>query len=159
VLLLSVWLIVAIAISANGLLTQLRPPAPQALIVVLTAVCLALARLVPTLRAWLDRVDIRAIIALHNTRLVAGIAFLVLPEHGEGWRSFALPAGYGDIVVGLLAIAVIIWVPAKASASAIWFCRAWNLFGFADILFVVGNAARLGLVRSRFPGTSASNCR
>jgi hypothetical protein len=147
VVLLSIWFIAAAAISASGLLTSLRAPAPQIIIVMLTLAVLAGASWIPGLRRWVDCTDVRAFVALHITRLFAGIYFLVVAERGVLPRAFAWPAGYGDIAVGLTAIVLIAFVPSNAAGAASyqWWYRAWNLFGLADILMVVGNAARVGV--------------
>lgn len=141
---LAAWLIAAIALSATGLLATLHPPTPQAIIAVLTLASLAAATWVPTLRGCIDHADVRAFVALHISRLVVGIAFLVLTAHGGLPAAFALPAGYGDIAVGLAAMALICsGRPSSASSKSLY--KAWNICGLADILFVVANAARIGL--------------
>jgi hypothetical protein len=50
---------------------------------------------------------------------------------------FALPAGWGDIIVGLSAIPVALMAAAghRSSPAAL---RAWNLFGVADLVVAVG---------------------
>ena len=141
---LAAWLLAAIALSATGLLATLHPPAPQVIILVLTLTSLAVAKWIPSVRTSIDRADPRVLVALHVSRLVVGIAFLVLAARGGLPTAFALPAGYGDIAVGLAATALICSVrPSSASSRTLY--RAWNICGLADILFVVANAARIGL--------------
>jgi hypothetical protein len=138
------WLAVAILVAATGAATRLRPPAPQLVVLVLTAALVALGHMQPRFRAWLDGLDIRAIVALHLTRGVAGTALLLAASRGVLPRAFALPAGYGDITVALLAAFLIVAVrPSRGWAPALY--SAWNVLGLLDILGVVANAARTAL--------------
>jgi len=141
---LAAWLLAAIALSASGLLATLHPPAPQAIIAVLTLASLASAKWIPGLRGCIDRTDPRALVALHVSRLLVGIAFLVLAARGGLPTAFALPAGYGDIAVGLAATALVCSVRPSSVSSRILY-KAWNISGLADILLVVANAAGIGL--------------
>lgn len=140
---LAVWLGLAIALGASGRPAALRPPVPQLMVMVLTvAAALAVAR-VPTLRSWAMQVDLRALVALHLTRFV-GLYFLLLARRGELAPAFAVPAGWGDIVVATLAIAVLAGGPApEVTRRRALLC--WNLLGLADILFVVITAARVAM--------------
>jgi len=142
-LLFVAWFGAATAAGASGLLTGLRPPVPQLIVVVLTAAVTVGAFAVPAARAWVFGVDVRAIVALHLIRLV-GIYFLLLYARGELPRAFALPAGWGDIAVGLFAGALLaIGPPANPRRRTLY--RLWNLLGLIDILLVVATAARIGL--------------
>jgi hypothetical protein len=67
---------------------------------------------------------------------VLGIIFLVLLEGGALPGVFALPAGTGDVAVGLAAPAVAFAFARGLSGSA-GLVRAWNLFGLADLVVAV----------------------
>ena len=136
------WLVVAIVVGASGLIARLRPPAPQVVLITITGVLILLGVKLPRFRAWLMSIDLRAVVALHLTRLVAGATFIVLSARGELTPRFALPAGWGDILVAVLAMPVLAISPRKPSARRIYL--AWNVLGFADILMVVANAAVQG---------------
>jgi hypothetical protein len=57
--------------------------------------------------------------------------------------AFATPAGWGDIVIGVLAVA---WVSSmRPTQFAKAFLLAWNTLGLIDIVFVVASALRFGL--------------
>jgi hypothetical protein len=73
-----VWLVVALVAGATGAIGGLRPLLPQLILVALTALLIVLGVKLPRYRAWLMSIDLRAVIALHLTRLVAGAAFVVL---------------------------------------------------------------------------------
>jgi hypothetical protein len=136
----AVWLALAVLVSATGAVARLRPPVPQIVLLALTALLILAGVKLPRFRAWLASVDIRGVVALHLTRLVAGAAFIHLHHRGQLPGAFALPAGWGDILVAVLAIPMLMFVPARGvGARRIYL--AWNTLGLADILMVVANAA------------------
>jgi len=133
------WLTLAIATGAAGIVKFL-PPAPLVLFV-LTAVVLVPGWLHHGFRSWLMTVDVRWLVALHLTRFV-GFYFLYLYGRGELPYAFAVPGGWGDIVVATLAAALLMWGPPRGGLRRAAYI-AWNVLGLADILFVVVTAARL----------------
>ena len=140
---LGLWSALALAAGGAGWLVRLRPPAPQLLLLALTISLLVLGRLVPSYRRWLQTVDLRVLVALHVTRWV-GVYFLVLHRRGELPYAFAVPGGWGDILVATGAAALLLVGPPTTDRRARWY-RRWNLLGLLDILFVAGTAARLAL--------------
>ena len=132
------WLLVAIAVGLSGVLRQVRPPGPQILIAGLTCALIVSYWLSSSFRDWLKALHVRAIVALHLTRFV-GFYFLWLYGRGELPYRFAVPGGWGDIIVATGAVAVL------ASWSSFGGRRPvllmWNIYGLADILFVVATAA------------------
>ncbi len=140
---LALWAATAVVAGGLGWLAGLRPPAPQLVLVTLTVGLLLLGRFVPVYRDWLGRVDPRVLVALHVTRFI-GIYFLVLAGRGELPRAFAVPGGWGDIVVAAGAATLLV-VGAPSTAGLTRWYRWWNVVGLVDILFVVATAARLAL--------------
>ena len=136
------WLTAAVALSAAGLVARLRPPAPQIGVVALTVALVTAGTSLPGFRSWLNSMGMRRLIALHVTRFV-GAWFLVLYGRGELPYAFAVPGGWGDIVVATIALLIVLLVADLKRARLL--ILAWNLLGFADMLFVVATAARLGL--------------
>lgn len=140
---LALWFCGAAALGASGVLSGIQPPMPQVLIVVLTIVSLIVVFKVPMLRGWAHDVALRALTAIHLTRFV-GIYFLLLARQGALAASFAVPAGYGDILVAMLALGLILLgEPTTRWRRGLYL--VWNSLGLVDILLVVGNAARVGL--------------
>ncbi len=66
-----------------------------------------------------------------------GLIFLLLYAGGYLPGAFALPAGIGDVIVGLFAPIVGIAF-ARGSRGSVAMVRAWNLFGIADLIVAVG---------------------
>ena len=117
---------------------------PQVLIGVLTVASLTAVFRVPLYRGWADNVSLRALVAIHLTRFV-GFYFLLLARRGALAAGFAVPAGYGDVFVATLALGLIlIGEPRTQWRRGLYLI--WNSLGLVDILLVVGNAARVGLV-------------
>ena len=132
------WLVVAIALGVSGLLRQVRPPGPQILIVGLTGVLIASYWLSKSFRVWLNALDLRVIVALHLARFV-GFYFLWLYGKGELPYRFAVPGGWGDIIVATGAIVILASWSHFAGRRPVLFI--WNVYGLVDILFVVAMAA------------------
>ena len=136
------WLIAALAVGRLELLARLPGPAIQGLIVLLTAALLLGYRRVTVFHTWIDALDLRALVLLHATRFV-GIYFLLLYRRGELPYAFAVPGGWGDILVATLALLVCLLPLAPATRLRAF--TVWNVIGLVDILLVVVAAARLGL--------------
>lgn len=141
-LLLSLWILLALGAGHLKLLQKFPPPVVQGTLFFLTAVLLLLYFFHPTFRRWILRLDLRILILYHLTRFV-GVHFLILHSRGELPYDFAVKGGAGDTAVALLAIPMACLPFHKRGARAA--LSAWNLFGLADILYVVFTAARLGL--------------
>jgi hypothetical protein len=144
VLILVVWFVAAAIVGATGALAWLPVPPPVILWTLTAAALLTLWRSAGA-RAATRAVGTRTLVAFHLVRLPAGINFLRLNESGALPEEFALVAGWGDIAVGIAALLVLaLAVPVRTPARR-YALLAWNTFGLADILVVVGNAMRLFL--------------
>jgi hypothetical protein len=136
------WLLLAIIVGASGALERLRPPAPQLILISLTAALLAAWRVSGVFREWIRTVDLRLLIAIHLTRFV-GFYFLFLCGRGELPCSFATTAGWGDVFVATFgSVLLVCW---KLVAERRLLLATWNALGLLDILFVVASAARHGM--------------
>ncbi len=138
------WLIAAIVFTAVGGLRVLPPPFPQSILFVsVVLLAIAYARR-PSFRSWVDSVPLWWILAFHLSRFV-GVYFLVLYERGELPYDFAVLGGWGDIVVAVWALGLLIVYSGRLRVSSLSI-QAWNLFGLIDILLVVSAAVRNILV-------------
>jgi hypothetical protein len=138
-IILVVWCATALILGAIGAFEALRPPLPQAILFGLVALLLAAYRWAEGFRLWISSIPIAWLVSVHLVRFV-GIYFLWLHQHGQLPFAFAVPGGWGDIVVATLALLLLITRPIS---RAVYF--VWNSIGFVDILFVVATATKLAL--------------
>ena len=108
----------------------------------LTALALLACWKISPIRVWALNIDLRWLVLFHVTRLFAGAYFLLLCQRGQLPCGFARTAGWGDIVIAVLAVAV---VGAMCTELAKPLLLTWNTLGLIDILFVVFSALRFGL--------------
>lgn len=137
---LMVWLGLACVIGLTGLLERASAPVIAAIVWTLTFLVLAAAWKVGPVRRWALGVAPRWLVLCHLTRFV-GFYFLFLERRGEMPAAFAVPAGWGDITVAVLAGLLLI----SSGARNRTFLLVWNCLGLVDILLVVSLALRLGL--------------
>ena len=133
----------AVALAAGATEAVARSPVPVPMFVVVLAAAGLLAwGFSARVRGWVRAVPPRALVALHLVRFV-GAWFLVLYRRGELPFEFAVPGGWGDIVVAAGAAGLLFGAfPARAGGRRA-VLHAWNALGLLDILFVVTTAARL----------------
>jgi hypothetical protein len=139
-LVLWLWFGTAVAVGYFGVLQRVPPPVIQAVIFWLTGCILVAYFRIAAVRAWVDALDIRALVLLHVTRFV-GIYFLVLYERGELPRAFAVPGGIGDIIIATFALSVAL-APLE-HATRLRAIVIWNVVGLIDILMVIVTATRI----------------
>jgi hypothetical protein len=86
--------------------------------------------------AILDAIPSSWLVGLQVYRVFGGI-FLVAWSRGGISGTFALPAGSGDVLVGLLALpaAYLLWAGAPGARSG---AIAWNVLGLADFAIAIG---------------------
>lgn len=136
------WLIAALVASHLGWLLRLPLAALPALMVALAVlVTLACLRFRP-LQAWLDQLDVRALVALHATRFAAAY-FFALEARGFLPPAFALPIAWAEIVLATAALGVVfVPLPARLRHHAL---VIWNFAGLFHLLIATASAIRLGL--------------
>ena len=133
------WFLVALFVGETELLSTLPGPAAQITLIALTIGLLTAFWSSRSFRTWAEELDVRALLGLHLVRFV-GIYFLMLHARGELPGRFAVPAGWGDIIVAIGALAIILVPVLRQSSRAV---MIWNTVGLIDILFVVTTAAGL----------------
>ena len=139
-----VWLALAAAVGATGLLRQ-SPVPPPAIAVALTIVALLVVRLSRGAREAVQQIGPGPLVLFHVVRIAAGAYFLVLGARDVIPREFTTPAGWGDILVGIAAIWVLLRCLPVRTPWQRWAFYLWNVAGLLDILAVIGNAIRLYL--------------
>ena len=139
-----VWLVVAAIVGATGVLRQ-SPVPPPAIAVALTIVALLVVRLSRGAREAVQQIGPGPLVLFHVVRIAAGAYFLVLGARDVIPREFTTPAGWGDIVVGIAAIWVLLRCLPVRTPWQRWAFYLWNVAGLLDILAVIGNAIRLYL--------------
>jgi hypothetical protein len=87
-------------------------------------------------------IDLRWLVLLHLTRLFVGAYFLVLCQRGQLPCAFATRAGWGDIVIGVMTVALVSSMHTQFAKTVL---VSWNTLGLIDIVFVVSSALRFGL--------------
>jgi hypothetical protein len=106
-------------------------------------------------RNWARGLDLRLLTMLQSWR-IAGFSILALLGAGALPAGFALPAGIGDVIVGLTAPVVAIAVVGRSR----WAFYGWTFFGIADLvvavtLGVLHSSSPIGLLAGPGVGTEA----
>ncbi len=137
----AVWLGVSGALNAHG-----APPIGIAVAIVLPLIVFVIDRRRGSpLLGGLTRLELPALIALQTFRII-GVIFIVAWAAGTLPAGFALPAGLGDVAIGLSA-------PFAAAAAArrqpqyLPLVRLWNILGTADLVIAVTT----GVLHGRSP--------
>ena len=142
-LVLLCWLICAIGLGASGILGRIPPPAVQGILIGLTIMTVVAYFMFTQVKGFVLTIFPRGILCFHLIRFV-GFYFLYLYSQEKLPYDFAVPGGWGDIVVATMALAIFV-LPALYRNRRV--LLGWNLLGFFDIMFVVATAARLNLTR------------
>jgi hypothetical protein len=140
-----VWFLLALSGSLLGVFdSEARPPIPLGLAAVIPVAVFGFLHL--TLARFRDfalSVDLR-ILTLAQTWRVGGIVFLILYQQAALPGVFALPAGLGDLAIGITAPVVAwFWIQPFPRTTFI----AWNMLGAFDLVLAV----TLGVLASATP--------
>jgi len=139
-LVLLAWLCFAVGLA--GWFQNASALAVAATVWTLTALVFLACWSVRTIRVCVLNTDLRWLVVLHVTRLFIGAYFLVLCQRRQLPCAFATPAGWGDIVIGVLAVALVSSMHTQFAKTVL---LSWNTLGLIDIVFVVLSALRVGL--------------
>lgn len=93
-------------------------------------------------RAWARSLDLSFLTLLQTWR-VGGLAFLALAATNSLPDGFAVPAGFGDVAVGITAPLVALYVVGRGRAGQRVYL-AWTAFGILDLI----NAVTMGVLYS-----------
>ena len=149
--LLLVWFAVSFLASAKGLF-QGSPTAPPLalLIAVLLPIGLFFAWFYASsgFREFVLNLDLKALTVVQSWRIL-GFGFLALYAYGILPASFALPAGLGDMAIGITAPLIALRFSDSRYRKLF---LLWNVLGIADLLIAVSmGAASRGLHPSTAP--------
>jgi len=135
------WWLFASFLSLNGALYgNTLPPRPILfLILPLILFLFLVVRKTNTFKILFEAVRIETLIKIHIFRLIGGW-FIFMGYHNLLPFGFALRAGVGDILTGILALLISFAVYKKKILHTKW-VYAWNIFGLVDILAVIISAA------------------
>lgn len=112
---------------------------------------LAWMRLSPSFREFVLSLDLRLIAGMQAWRF-AGMGFLSLYAHNVLPGVFALPAGLGDMAIGVAAPWIILSLlrqPDFATSNAF---RRWNLLGILDLVVAISIGAVNATLTTGAPG-------
>lgn len=145
---LAVWFTIVFAANRADVFITAPEQPPLALVAALTLPLLAFSvayRLVPAFRDYVLGIDLRLLTALQGWRMIGAI-FVALHAHQILPGLFAYPAGYGDMLVGLLApFALLALIEQKPGWRGCLI--GLNILGLVDFVVAVGT----GLLTSRGP--------
>src|SRR6266540_3653005 len=131
---LAIWLALVILLGANG--AFVRPPEVPPLPILLGAtvpviVFLTAYRGSGAFRALVLAADLRLLTAIQGWR-AGGLGFLALYAHGVLPGLFAVPAGLGDIAIGVTAPWVMLALLRRPAFAISHRFQIWNLLGILD---------------------------
>jgi hypothetical protein len=133
----ALWIVLAYTLSARGFFSALRPASMPA--IAYAFVPLAIGYLgfltIRSARAVVDEIPLDWIIGFQLYRAL-GVVFLVEWMLGALPGTFALPAGIGDVAIGLAAPFVAARLKRGAS-NAREIAILWNVLGIADLVTAV----------------------
>jgi hypothetical protein len=144
---LTLWHGAAWTIVAKGLLLPgaTRIPLLPLMIVVPTAIVITLLWRSRRIGLLLDAIPANWLIGLQAYRVIGGVFFLDWLA-GSAPAVFAVPAGTGDVITGLMALPTAI-VLASGRPGSTRAALLWNLFGITDLVVAI----ILGALTSRGP--------
>lgn len=139
------WFSLALGGSLYGVFdSEPRPPIPLGLAAAVPVAVFVVCYLASsTFREFVSSLDLR-ILTIAQTWRVAGIVFLILYRRGLLPGVFALPAGWGDITIGITA-PLVAWSLTRPWARKV--SIAWNVLGSVDLVLAV----TLGVLASATP--------
>lgn len=143
----TIWLVLIFGLATHGVfqnvpgVAQTRSPLPIAIFLPV-AVGLTLLTRSGRIASLLDAMPASWLIGLQLYRVLGGL-FLVNWLHGISPGAFALPAGIGDVTVGILALPVAA-LTASGKEGGLKAAMRWNILGLIDL----GVAVTMGVMTS-----------
>ncbi len=149
------WIGLAAASASSGLLAVAKPvPLIGAFVALPLLAAAALAAVSRQWRAALIGLPMPLLVGLNIGRLL-GVMFLFLAADGRLAGPFPYSAGWGDIIVGALAVPAL-WFVTRPVPQAPGFLAAWNIFGALDLIVALALGVTSG-PNAPFPIFEAGN--
>ena len=132
------WIGLAIALGTTGIYAFAATPVPMVgVMVALPLVAIGGAALLSArVRETLLALPVPLLLGLNALRILPGAFILLLASHGKLSGPFPQSAGWGDIIVGITAIPLLL-VVARNFAGSRGALLAWNIFGTLDLVEAV----------------------
>lgn len=136
------WLLFAVFLGHARLLTS-EPAYVHVLSVLLPALVVIVGGLfIGQVREWIDELDLRMLVFLHTTRLLA-IFYLILHGRGQLPGEFALTVAWGEIAIAVAAL--VLGVLPLRRAVRLRAIGIWNIAGLVTAGIGLVTAARVAL--------------
>jgi hypothetical protein len=150
----TIWLLLVLCFGAAGIFVGPpgTPPIPIAIGVAAPLVLFfAWLRLSPSFREFVLSLDLRLIAAMQAWRW-AGLGFLSLYAHNVLPAVFALPAGVGDMAIGVTAPWIILALVRQPGYAASGKFIRWNVLGILDLVIAISIGTVSTLFATGAPG-------
>jgi len=151
---LTVWFVLVVLLGTAGAFVGPpgTPPVPIAIGVAAPLVLFfALLRLSQSFRKFVLSLDLRLIVGMQAWRW-AGLGFLSLYAHNVLPAVFALPAGLGDMAIGVTAPWIMLALVRQPGFAARGAFIRWNVLGILDLLIALSIGALSALFATGAPG-------
>lgn len=151
---LTVWLLLVLSLGAAGAFVSRpgTPPLPIAMGVAAPLVLFfAWLRLSQSFRAFVLSLDLRLVAGMQAWRW-AGLGFLSLYAHKVLPAVFALPAGLGDMAIGVTAPWIILALVRQPGFAGSGTFIRWNVLGILDLIIAVSIGAVSAFLATGAPG-------
>ncbi len=124
---LLIWLVVAVILALSGVYIRGTAGMPTIQFGILLPIILGVAAYLafPGIKRWVRSLPQSGLVGVQVYRVIGAI-FIMLWAAGQLPAVFALPAGLGDITVGLAAI----FAARRGRNAILW----WNVLGIADLV-------------------------
>jgi hypothetical protein len=131
------WFAVALALSYAGVFRGEADRLPILPFAIFLPIVIGLALLwrSDAVRRLVDAVPLSWLVGIQVYRVV-GVIFLLQLAEGRLSAFFALPAGVGDVTVGVLA-PLVAWSYARGARGSKRLVRAWNVSGLLDLAIAI----------------------
>ena len=142
------WIGLAIALGTTGIYASTATPVPVVgVMVALPLIAIGAAALLSSrVRETLLALPVQLLLGLNAARILPGAFILLLASQGKLSGPFPQSAGWGDIIVGIIAVPLMLAV-ARNLAGSRRAVLAWNILGTLDL----AEAVALGVLSA--PGS------